>query len=402
MASSLPPGVPLSQIPSGPAPPGVQPLSASAPNHEVAIIVVSALLSALALFFVTSRIYINACHVARKLGWDDYFCVLGLLLCFGYTGLQVSLRRYSRHSWDVPVSWFDETYMKSIYASTMLLGPAQFFAKSSLLLLFLRIFSPHAAMRRTIYCAIAFAFCIYCINIPINSIYCTPDPGQPWGLELGTSCARSIPLAVVQGTLNVVLDLFILIAPMPVISNLRLSKKKKYGVLAVFMTGIFAVVASITGMAYRIILWQNRHGDTSWYEFNSTICVVAETDISLMCSSMPAFASFSKAFVTSSAYLSSLRSRILHPSRSHGSSGSSKTKSPYNAKNYPIQKQFATPSDSESLSHLHDDGYLELSVTPGTGRRTITEIQGSAAERDLEQGVIKKSTSVEQSSRSHQ
>ena len=123
------------------------------------------------------------------------------------------------------------------YSAQILLGPAQFFTKVSLLLLYLRLFSPSLGARRALYCATAFAFCLYWINIPVNSYYCTPRPGKPWTLSENEGCAKTILLAPIQGTLNVLLDIFILVAPISVIARLKMSRKRKFGVLAVFMTG---------------------------------------------------------------------------------------------------------------------------------------------------------------------
>ena len=72
MAASLPPGVPLSQIPAGRPPPGVEPLNlVNPPTKENAIIVISAIMIALASFFVIGRVYLNNTNKGRKLGWDD-------------------------------------------------------------------------------------------------------------------------------------------------------------------------------------------------------------------------------------------------------------------------------------------------------------------------------------------
>ena len=120
----------------------------------------------------------------------------------------------------------------------MIVGPAMFFAKGSLLLLYLRIFGPKKSTRYLTYYALAFTFCLYWINIPINTYYCTPSSGKSWDTEdLGVKCAKSFMLGLVQGSLSVALDLFILILPIPVVMTLQMPRKRRVGVLAVFMTG---------------------------------------------------------------------------------------------------------------------------------------------------------------------
>ena len=72
MAASLPPGIPLSQIPYGRPPPGVEPLNfVNPPTKEKPIIAVSAITVALATIFVIGRVYLNNANKGRKLGLDD-------------------------------------------------------------------------------------------------------------------------------------------------------------------------------------------------------------------------------------------------------------------------------------------------------------------------------------------
>lgn len=72
MAAPLPSGVPLSRIPAGQPPPGVEPLNfVNPPTKENAMIAIGAIMMALAGFFVTGRIYLNYANKGHKLGWDD-------------------------------------------------------------------------------------------------------------------------------------------------------------------------------------------------------------------------------------------------------------------------------------------------------------------------------------------
>ena len=125
------------------------------------------------------------------------------------------------------------------FAEDMLLGPSIFFAKTSLLLLYLRIFGPNKSTRYAIYCGLVLAFCLYWVNIPITAYYCGPRPGKPWSIpEIGLKCRKSIILGVTQGSLNVVLDIFIFVLPIPVVMGLQMSSRRRIAVLAVFLTGI--------------------------------------------------------------------------------------------------------------------------------------------------------------------
>ena len=114
-----------------------------------------------------------------------------------------------------------------------------FFAKSSLMLLYLRLFGLKRRFRYSIYVALAITFCLYWVGIPLAAYYCAPSPGKAWSIQsMGDRCKTSSVLGVVQGPLNVILDLFIISLPVPVILGLKMSPPRKIAILAVFLTGI--------------------------------------------------------------------------------------------------------------------------------------------------------------------
>lgn len=117
-----------------------------------------------------------------------------------------------------------------------------FFAKSSLMLLYLRLFGLSRGFRYTIYVGLVVTFCVCLVGLPVTAYYCAPSPGQEWSVQtIGASCQKSILPGVVQGALNVVLDLFIISLPVPVILGLHMSPRRRIAVLAVFLTGILYV-----------------------------------------------------------------------------------------------------------------------------------------------------------------
>ena len=143
------------------------------------------------------------------------------------------------------MSFFDEAYLKVMssrqiqFAKDVFLGPSMFFAKASLLLLYLRIFGTKKIARYAIYFCLIFAFCQYSVNIPVEAYYCAPSAGKAWTLSnLLPKCEQSLYLALVQGPLNLILDLVIFVLPIPVVMGLQMSLRKRVAVLAVFFTGL--------------------------------------------------------------------------------------------------------------------------------------------------------------------
>lgn len=110
-----------------------------------------------------------------------------------------------------------------------------------ILLLYLRLFGRNRSVRIACYFAIGAAFAIYITSIPLLAYFCTPRSyyAGSWNSpELFVQCKKLLDWAMVQGSLDVTLNIFIFILPIPVILGLQLDKKKKLGVLAVFCTGL--------------------------------------------------------------------------------------------------------------------------------------------------------------------
>ena len=83
----------------------------------------------------------------------------------------------------------------------------------------------------------AYAICLYLVTIPLSSYYCAPPPGQSWVI-ISSKCVSLAAMSLVQAPLNMALDLYLLLAPLPVVAKMHLAPQKKVGTLAVFFTGI--------------------------------------------------------------------------------------------------------------------------------------------------------------------
>lgn len=128
--------------------------------------------------------------------------------------------------------------MQKLFVLTAVMGPMMFFAKTSLFLLYYRVFAPKRLLRYIITIGIAFCFAVYFANVAVAVRYCAPHIGQGWNLWVIYSCSRIGFYNIISGAANMALDIFMLGLPIPVILRLQLPCKKKVGVLAIFMTGL--------------------------------------------------------------------------------------------------------------------------------------------------------------------
>ena len=121
----------------------------------------------------------------------------------------------------------------------MLYGPAIFFAKLSLLMLYLRVFSPNKLTRSLIYLGVASTLAFYLATSVTFGVLCIPRPSETWlEADFSTRCRHSIVMTYIQGIFNVVSDFYILVLPMPVVWNLQMPLRRKVGVSVIFMTGL--------------------------------------------------------------------------------------------------------------------------------------------------------------------
>lgn len=110
-----------------------------------------------------------------------------------------------------------------------------------ILLLYLRLFGRNRGFRFACYFAISAAFAIYVTSIPLLSYFCTPRSYYMGGWnspDLFVQCKKLLNWAMIQGSLDITLNVYIFILPLPVVLGLQLDRKKKLGVLGIFLTGL--------------------------------------------------------------------------------------------------------------------------------------------------------------------
>lgn len=122
----------------------------------------------------------------------------------------------------------------------MLLGPSIFLGKCSILLLYLRIFSPDKTFRHKVYIAIAFSCATQLAGTPIEAVLCAAKPGTRWAV-LNPNCSKSFNYGLVRGIANLLVDLCILYLPIPVVMRLQMPMRRRIGVITIFMTGLMWV-----------------------------------------------------------------------------------------------------------------------------------------------------------------
>ncbi|KAF2188484.1 hypothetical protein K469DRAFT_748296 [Zopfia rhizophila CBS 207.26] len=297
----------LNLVPAATPPPGVMPnLSDSAPSRRNAVIGVCSTFIVLTTGFVAMRLYV-AFRITKIRGLEN----------LSYT---------SRHMWDVPLTWLfsHDEYWKLRLSQNLLNPLAFFFSRVPVFMLYRRLFGSIEWFRWACYAGMVAAFAIYVHTVPIVAAFCVPQGEAHW-TDMATfqRCSRAKPDSIAQGVGNIVLDLYGLLLPLPVIWGLHLPLKRKIGVAVVFLTGSFALIASCLSLYYRYELTYG--SDTNWNEGAYDASSAVEINIAIICSCMPSLSSLVKAKAKNQSLFASLRS-IFRSHRSAADSGVSSFK----------------------------------------------------------------------------
>ncbi|KAI1087033.1 hypothetical protein F5B19DRAFT_500444 [Rostrohypoxylon terebratum] len=264
-----------------------------------ATIAVCVVMTVLAILFAAARTYTN--RKVLKLG--DYFIIAGAIFDIGYTAVILAIAPYYRHFWDIPACWLNGSFLKVTFSNTTLVGPVLYFSKSAIFLMFRQVFSVHKHMRIYIYIGLIATFLIYFPSIPLSAIFTAPRVGQSWEDLLATGSPRKlIYWGVVQGSLSIVLDIYIFILPLPILVKLNLSPKKRFQLVAIFAAALLGVAASAVALYFRVQEFYTT--DSTWIQAG------LENNAAIIVASMPAFASFMRSNVLQSSALKSLQSRL--------------------------------------------------------------------------------------------
>lgn len=187
--------------------------------------------------------------------------------------------------------------------------------KISILLFYIRIFSVLKNFTRIVWIAIAVLAATGLANILISIFSCTPirafwDPLTP-----GT-CIDEVAYYYWTAIFNCITDLFILVAPMPVIWNREL--KHKVAVTALFLIGGLTFIVSIL----RIVYYLDYTSDDPSYSFlNSGYATPGEVCLAVIVASAPTWKPVWRFLVTRLQSLYSsfrTRSRGMHSLTSMG------------------------------------------------------------------------------------
>ncbi|KAI0118756.1 hypothetical protein GGR51DRAFT_497519 [Nemania sp. FL0031] len=227
---------------------GVQANFDNPPNKNDVIIGVYTVEIFLATIFVLIRLYAKFIFLkAPRL--EDYLLLPTFIVFLAHCSYWLEMLNTTGHfvhQWNFRVGGLAPFYMNGFY-STILYEAVMLAIKPMILLEWIRIFAsagPRTAFNWTCYILATINILLYLGSILTDAVSCHPREYW-WDRTIQGHCADTKNLPIVTGTLNAVIDLFILLLPQGVIWKLNMTSRKRWGVSLVFLVGTLSVAAAI-------------------------------------------------------------------------------------------------------------------------------------------------------------
>jgi hypothetical protein len=119
---------------------------------------------------------------------------------------------------------------------------------------------------------------------------CTPLHVFWTELRPSDKCLQDIPALLVNGSLNVAVDIALMAIVTPRILNLKLNKRQKWALISIVMLGSLAVVAGIVRMvrvATTLLKYDTNTFDPPWDMYDVSIWTSTEIYVALICAAAP-------------------------------------------------------------------------------------------------------------------
>ncbi|KAK1671717.1 hypothetical protein BDP55DRAFT_675237 [Colletotrichum godetiae] len=213
----------------------------------------------LVLFFTLATIAIIlrlVVKIARISSWglDDSTIVLAYVLMIGFIPVNhiAELNGAGRDIWSLTFDQID-LYFLTFYIGQLIYTFTLTLIKCSILFMFLRVF-PGKNFRRVLWATQAVTVGLGMGSVLLVAFQCQPV-GIVWKYWTGEEkghCVPVLPLGVVHGAVNIVLDAWMLMLPASQVLALNMKRRKKWTVMSMFSLGLFLTIAS--GIRLKAIL----------------------------------------------------------------------------------------------------------------------------------------------------
>ncbi|KAJ9134839.1 hypothetical protein NKR19_g8495 [Coniochaeta hoffmannii] len=180
----------------------------------------------------------------QKLWWDDYLMGVGTLISLEPSICELLLvgNGLGHHVCNVSAAKAAR-FARVTFALQRANQPTLACIKTSIVLFYMRIFTTRK-FRIAAYCVIAYTLVWAVSTWSVNLTVCKPIAFYYDKTIPGGHCRNQAISGSINGGLSLLGDVFVLCLPVPVVLNLKVNRKKKAGIMGIFLLGVFVCVAS--------------------------------------------------------------------------------------------------------------------------------------------------------------
>ncbi|GAB1311479.1 hypothetical protein MFIFM68171_01689 [Madurella fahalii] len=234
--------------------------------------------------FVIVRVATNSRH-AKGLFLDDYFSVVAIAFLAVICALYYKMRTVLTD----PTATL--TYIGRLTTAVGFMAIfAVYFAKVPILILYIRIFGLHSAVRITSWILLTVPLVMLVGGAIYGATACSPENRVVDMVYLQGCIQPSLRIGVWNGAVSAAVDIILFILPLPIISRLRLPPHKRFGLMMVFLAAFFGIAASCITLYFRGISLAGR--GSSGAEVGQMLGQIVECSIAIMVGCVPALRSF--------------------------------------------------------------------------------------------------------------
>ncbi|KAI1261870.1 hypothetical protein F5Y18DRAFT_430632 [Xylariaceae sp. FL1019] len=257
---------------------------ASSDDNTPIILIPACLFLVLCPIVVSTRIWSRR-RTGGKLGPDDYTILASLVfgIASDVTMIVGCHFGYGKHSGNLTESQKYGAFV-AFYITQITYKTSINLTKSSILLLYLRIFSS-VRWFRSICISLLVLIGAYCIAIDVVTIF-QCDPAQAAFDKAITmkKCINSATFWFTNAGFTIGTDVVILLIPVPLVFTLQVSRVQKAALIFVFTLGFFVVITSILRTT---TLDLQATSPDPLYDVASTMWTLIEMSVAIICACLP-------------------------------------------------------------------------------------------------------------------
>ncbi|KXL44239.1 MAG: hypothetical protein FE78DRAFT_120685, partial [Acidomyces sp. 'richmondensis'] len=226
---------------------------------------------------------------SNQLGQDDWTIIASLIFAEVICIQMIICCEwgFGKHTWQIPETVVDKTLELYFFAQILYkinIG----FTKVSILLFYLRIFSIYRWFNTLCWTIVGIVIAFTVATVFSSIFQCRPVEYAFYKKANGGhgTCIDLTAFWFANAAFNIGSDLVIIVIPTFVVRTLQLPRRSKIALCGVFALGGFVCVTSI--LRITTLNLATSHTDTMWQSINSSMWTIIESNLGIICASMPA------------------------------------------------------------------------------------------------------------------